>query len=147
MGNSFTSPIATTTFSIASSPTRRPELSPHRPLQLRRKNPRNFVLDPTERWMLVANQDSNLISVFARNPRPACWPSKGRASRQLRRCAFCLLERGFRNPAHCGLPTLQKEKIARLAAASSTSGILNVCGSPRPCNLASCLFADQVRGM
>jgi 6-phosphogluconolactonase len=31
------------------------------------KIPRNFVLDPTERWMLVANQDSNLISVFARN--------------------------------------------------------------------------------
>jgi 6-phosphogluconolactonase len=32
------------------------------------KCPRNFVLDPTERWMLVANQDSNLISVFRRNP-------------------------------------------------------------------------------
>ena len=32
------------------------------------KTPRNFVLDPTERWMLVANQDSNLITVFARNP-------------------------------------------------------------------------------
>ncbi len=32
------------------------------------KTPRNFVLDPSERWMLVANQDSNLICVFARNP-------------------------------------------------------------------------------
>jgi 6-phosphogluconolactonase len=31
------------------------------------KTPRNFVLDPTERWMLVANQDSNLVSVFKRN--------------------------------------------------------------------------------
>jgi len=31
------------------------------------KTPRNFTLDPTERWMLVANQDSNLISIFARN--------------------------------------------------------------------------------
>jgi 6-phosphogluconolactonase len=31
------------------------------------KTPRNFVLDPTERWMLVANQDSNLISVFKRD--------------------------------------------------------------------------------
>jgi 6-phosphogluconolactonase len=31
------------------------------------KTPRSFVLDPTERWMLVANQDSNQISVFARN--------------------------------------------------------------------------------
>jgi 6-phosphogluconolactonase len=32
------------------------------------KTPRNFTLDPTEHWMLVANQDSNLISVFARDP-------------------------------------------------------------------------------
>jgi 6-phosphogluconolactonase len=32
------------------------------------KIPRNFTLDPTERWMLVANQTSNLLSVFARNP-------------------------------------------------------------------------------
>lgn len=32
------------------------------------KTPRNFVLDPSEKWMLVANQDSNVISVFARNP-------------------------------------------------------------------------------
>jgi 6-phosphogluconolactonase len=32
------------------------------------KTPRNFVLDPTERWILVANQDSNQISVLARDP-------------------------------------------------------------------------------
>jgi 6-phosphogluconolactonase len=32
------------------------------------KTPRNFTLDPTERWMLVANQDSNVVSVFARDP-------------------------------------------------------------------------------
>ena len=32
------------------------------------KTPRNFTLDPTEHWMLVANQDSNLICVFARDP-------------------------------------------------------------------------------
>jgi 6-phosphogluconolactonase len=31
------------------------------------KTPRNFVLDPTEKWMLVANQNSSLISVFARD--------------------------------------------------------------------------------
>ena len=31
------------------------------------KIPRNFTLDPTERWMLVANQDSNLVSVFRRD--------------------------------------------------------------------------------
>jgi 6-phosphogluconolactonase len=30
--------------------------------------PRYFTLDPTERWMLVANQDSNWISIFARDP-------------------------------------------------------------------------------
>lgn len=32
------------------------------------KTPRNFTLDPTERWMLVANQDSSNLSVFARDP-------------------------------------------------------------------------------
>lgn len=32
------------------------------------KTPRNFRLDPTERWMLVANQKSDDISIFARNP-------------------------------------------------------------------------------
>ena len=32
------------------------------------KTPRNFVLDPTERWMLVANQNSSTVAVFARNP-------------------------------------------------------------------------------
>ena len=31
------------------------------------KIPRNFVLDPMEHWMLVANQDSNNVSVFTRN--------------------------------------------------------------------------------
>ena len=33
------------------------------------KTPRNFVLDPTERWMVVANQNSDQLSVFARNRR------------------------------------------------------------------------------
>lgn len=31
------------------------------------KTPRNFALDPSERWMLVANQDSNWVSVIKRN--------------------------------------------------------------------------------
>ncbi len=31
------------------------------------KIPRNFTLDPTENWMVVANQNSNLLSVFKRN--------------------------------------------------------------------------------
>jgi 6-phosphogluconolactonase len=32
------------------------------------KIPRNFTLDPTEHWMLVANQNSNLLAVFKRDP-------------------------------------------------------------------------------
>jgi 6-phosphogluconolactonase len=43
------------------------------------KIPRNFILDPTERWMLVANQDSNNISVFARNPQTGVLAEKGNA--------------------------------------------------------------------
>jgi 6-phosphogluconolactonase len=43
------------------------------------KIPRNFVLDPTEHWMLVANQDSNLISVFARNPETGVLAEKGKS--------------------------------------------------------------------
>ena len=31
------------------------------------KTPRNFTLDPTERWMLVADQNSDNLAVFARN--------------------------------------------------------------------------------
>jgi 6-phosphogluconolactonase len=43
------------------------------------KIPRNFVLDPTERWMLVANQDSSLISVFARNPETGVLADQGKS--------------------------------------------------------------------
>jgi 6-phosphogluconolactonase len=43
------------------------------------KIPRNFVLDPTERWMLVANQDSNNVSVFARNTETGVLAEKGKA--------------------------------------------------------------------
>ncbi len=32
------------------------------------KTPRNFRLDPTEHWILVANQDSDQLSVIARDP-------------------------------------------------------------------------------
>ena len=44
------------------------KLTPMRRSNCGGKTPRNFTLDPTERWMLVANQDSNGISVFARDP-------------------------------------------------------------------------------
>lgn len=39
--------------------------------------PRNFTLDPTERWMLVANQVSSNLSVFARDPATGILSSKG----------------------------------------------------------------------
>jgi 6-phosphogluconolactonase len=43
------------------------------------KTPRNFVLDPSERWMLVANQDSNQVSVFARNRETGALAEQGRS--------------------------------------------------------------------
>jgi 6-phosphogluconolactonase len=43
------------------------------------KTPRNFTLDPTERWMLVANQDSNNVSVFARNPETGVLAGEGKS--------------------------------------------------------------------
>ena len=43
------------------------------------KTPRNFTLDPTERWMLVANQGSNLLSVFARNPKTGELANEGKS--------------------------------------------------------------------
>jgi 6-phosphogluconolactonase len=42
------------------------------------KTPRSFVLDPTERWMLVANQNSNQISVFARDAATGFLAEKGK---------------------------------------------------------------------
>ncbi|HEV3151579.1 MAG TPA: beta-propeller fold lactonase family protein, partial [Acidobacteriaceae bacterium] len=32
------------------------------------KTPRNFTLDPSEKWLVVANQDSQNVVVFARDP-------------------------------------------------------------------------------
>jgi 6-phosphogluconolactonase len=43
------------------------------------KTPRSVTLDPTERWMLVANQDSNLISVFRRNPKTGVLAEEGKS--------------------------------------------------------------------
>lgn len=42
------------------------------------KTPRNFVLDPTERWMCVANQGSSNLSVFARNPHTGALSAQGK---------------------------------------------------------------------
>jgi 6-phosphogluconolactonase len=43
------------------------------------KIPRNFKLDPTERWMLVANQGSNQLCVFARDPVTGKLADKGKS--------------------------------------------------------------------
>ena len=43
------------------------------------KTPRSVTLDLTERWMLVANQDSDLISVFRRNPRTGALAEEGKS--------------------------------------------------------------------
>lgn len=42
------------------------------------KTPRHFVLDPTERWMLVANEDSDWITVFARDRRTGTLAAEGK---------------------------------------------------------------------
>ena len=42
------------------------------------KTPRNFTLDPTERWMLVANQNSSVLSVFARHPETGALAKEGK---------------------------------------------------------------------
>ena len=42
------------------------------------KTPRNFTLDPTERWMLVANQNSSNLSVFARDPKTGVLSGEGK---------------------------------------------------------------------
>lgn len=43
------------------------------------KTPRNFVLDPTEKWVLVANQNSSQIGVFARNPETGALANEGKS--------------------------------------------------------------------
>jgi len=42
------------------------------------KTPRNFTLDPTEQWMLVANQDSNWITILRRDRRTGELAEEGR---------------------------------------------------------------------
>ena len=32
------------------------------------KNPRDFTLDPSEKWLVAANQDTQNIAVFERHP-------------------------------------------------------------------------------
>jgi 6-phosphogluconolactonase len=55
------------------------KLTPVGPTNCGGKTPRNFVLDPTERWMLVANQGSDQLSVFARNPETGALATEGKS--------------------------------------------------------------------
>jgi 6-phosphogluconolactonase len=40
--------------------------------------PRNFTLDPTERWMLVANQSSSNLTVLSRDPKTGALSVQGK---------------------------------------------------------------------
>jgi 6-phosphogluconolactonase len=42
------------------------------------RTPRHLTLDPTERWILIANQDSDLISVFPRDPKTGAVAESGK---------------------------------------------------------------------
>ncbi len=42
------------------------------------KIPRHIALDPSEKWLLVANQDTNGIAVFARNPTTGLLAEEGK---------------------------------------------------------------------
>ena len=44
------------------------ELSGMKQTPMEGKTPRHIALDPTERWLLAANQDSDTIEIWARNP-------------------------------------------------------------------------------
>ena len=43
------------------------------------KRPRHLALDPSERWLLIANQDTNNISVFARDERTGHLAESGKS--------------------------------------------------------------------
>jgi 6-phosphogluconolactonase len=43
------------------------------------KSPHNLVLDPTDNWMLVANPDSNQLTVFRRNPVSGALAGEGKS--------------------------------------------------------------------
>ena len=82
------------------------------------KTPRNFVLDPSEKWMLVANQNSNLISVFARNPETGVLAEEGKsfaAEKPMRRETYSGTRRSLRTSS-------QRRPAASPGARSRPSG-------------------------
>jgi 6-phosphogluconolactonase len=42
------------------------------------KIPRHIALDPSEKWLLVANQDTNGIAIFARDPKTGLLAEEGK---------------------------------------------------------------------
>jgi 6-phosphogluconolactonase len=44
------------------------------------KTPRHIALDPTEKWLLVANQATDNLSVFARDSKTGKLANEGRSS-------------------------------------------------------------------
>ena len=54
------------------------------------KTPRHIALDPTEKWILVANQDSDLIAVFGRDPKNGQLETTGPTAPSNRRNAWYL---------------------------------------------------------
>jgi 6-phosphogluconolactonase len=44
------------------------------------KNPRDFTLDPSEKWIVVANQDTQNVAVFARDPHSGKLTKTGRSA-------------------------------------------------------------------
>src|SRR3989442_11592149 len=63
--------------------------------------PRNFSLDPSERWLLVANQRSNSVVVFGRDPDTGrLIPTRQRIALPIPVCLrFAALERSTRRPS------------------------------------------------
>jgi len=43
-----------------------------------RKRPRHLALDPTDRWLLIANQDTDSIAVFARDSKTGKLANEGK---------------------------------------------------------------------
>jgi 6-phosphogluconolactonase len=60
---------ATTSIAIFNVDSSTGFLKPEAWVQTRGKTPRNFVIDPDGRYLLVANQDSNNLAVFRIDPK------------------------------------------------------------------------------
>jgi len=53
------------------------------------KTPRSFAVDPSGKYLLAANQDSNNVVVFRIDPKTGASRRAARCLRSLRRFAWC----------------------------------------------------------